>query len=929
MGTSTSKNVVTTSITFIFVWFWCLTIVSATSKQCGNNGAIFGNQVVVSKSANSAWSVAAGDLNNDGWMDIASASAGDNKIAWYSNTKGKSWSGERDVSTNAISANKVVVADFNNDGALDLASSSQMDNKIAWYNNTDGNGNFSQEIVVATNAFGAKSVAVGDFDSDGWQDLTAAFTNYIVWYKNFNGTHFSEQKIVYKERSVLSGMFSLCVMVGDFNNDGWSDIVSATDTTIAWHPNMDGKGKFGQPHIVSYSAPWAYSLAVGDLNGDGWMDIASGSLIDSKIAWYENMQGTFNITDQHVVSRAASGAYGITLGDLNNDSSLDIISASGDSVLWYMNKNGTGTFSDEKIVTVNTRNAQDVTVGDFTKNGFLDIASASQGDSKVAMYKNFGSCCPASYVERLFPNQGSGGDCSYCQSCPEGTHADAIQKTCQVNEDLTVLIIVVTAFTILVIFIVFVGIRNQNLKNDKAKIKTNFDQALLDAKAKAKDPLQQESFIIDPKEIHIHKEICAGGNGCVNKATWLSKNTVLAVKEIHAYEARVDEFKTEVRMLAKLQHPNIVRIYGVCIKPAEMCKCVEPPNICNDHKEHHYMVIEFARHGSLKGIINTAKSKIQLPFTKVQALKWALQISSGIAFLHSRRTIHRDIKPDNILLNDAYKAVIADFGTVRHVGSEGSEGYTLRSQGKEEQDANGKKNDVENQMCSYTFPVGTPEYMAPEQFGSSYSYAVDAWAFGITLTELFTLKDPYGNEHLLGESTIQRKIALNKLMDGIKGKILRPIQVAPNDVPEPDVLNIINQCLDADPKKRPTFKQIERRLKKSLKKCDASAVNSLDRNIQSRPGTGRRYRAQYEHHPETKEAATTVVEEKGNSKPSSSTPLLGPQNNYTTGMPSITSSMNSSVPSTCSEEGSLLGNDPHTWNTSSFTSSMNSSGWND
>ena len=101
----------------IFVWFWCLTIVSATSKQCGNNGAIFSNQVVVSKSANSAWSVAAGDLNNDGWMDIASASEGDNKIAWYSNTKGKSWSGERIVSTNAISANKDVVADFNNDVA--------------------------------------------------------------------------------------------------------------------------------------------------------------------------------------------------------------------------------------------------------------------------------------------------------------------------------------------------------------------------------------------------------------------------------------------------------------------------------------------------------------------------------------------------------------------------------------------------------------------------------------------------------------------------------------------------------------------------------------------------------------------------------------------------------------------------------------------
>ena len=839
MGTSTSKDVVTTSIKFI-VWFWCLTIVSATSKQCGNNGAIFSNQVVVSKSANSAWSVAAGDLNNDGWMDIASASAGDNKISWYSNMKGKSWSGELVVSTKAKSANTVVIGDFNNDGALDLASSSQFDNKIAWYNNTDGFGNYSQEIVVATNAFGAKSVAVGDFDSDGWQDLTAAFTNFIVWYKNFNGTHFSEQKIVYKERSVLSGMFSLCVMVGDFNNDGWSDIVSATDTTIAWHPNMDGKGKFGQPHIVSYSAQWAYSLAVGDLNGDGWMDLASASLIDNKIAWYENMQGTFNISDQHIVSRAASGAYGVTLGDLNNDSSLDIISASGDSVLWYMNKDGTGIFSDGKIVTVKTRNAQDVAVGDFTHNGFLDIASASQGDSKVAMYKNFGPCCPASYVERLFPDEGSSGDCSYCQSCPEGKHADAIQKTCQVNEDLTDVFIFGMSFTILVLIIVFVMY---------SYLKGHFEGLLNDIDI---DPLQLLHFIIDPNVLHIHGLICSGGNGRIYKATWGSMNTVVAAKEIMAYEALVEEFEQEVRMLATLQHPSILRIYGVCIKPAEMCKdtCTKLPNICNDHKEHHYMVTEFAPHGSLKGIINAAKkiadiiqenecewagsesknSMIQLPFTKVQALEWALQISSGIAFLHSRRTIHRDIKPGNILLNDANKALITDFGTVRHVGTEGSESYTLRSQSKEEQDVNegnegneGKeeptlnamqheseteeKNDVEMPKPRMTPNTGTPEFMAPEQFGRSYSYPVDAWAFGITLIQLFTLKDPYGDEHGLG------------LMVRIKKKEIHPIQVSLNDVPDPDVLNIINQCLSVDPKKRPTFKQIERRLKKSLKNC--------------------------------------------------------------------------------------------------------------
>ena len=96
--------------------------------------------------------------------------------------------------------------------------------------------------------------------------------------------------------------------------------------------------------------------------------------------------------------------------------------------------------------------------------------------------------------------------------------------------------------------------------------------------------------------------------------------------------------------------------------------------------EHKYIVTEFAPHGTLENaiedaiavvkIIKETDSKvIQMPFTKIQALEWALQIASGMTFCHKRGFIHRDLKPENILLNESYKALVADLGTVRNTGS--------------------------------------------------------------------------------------------------------------------------------------------------------------------------------------------------------------------------------------------------------------------
>ena len=89
-------------------------------------------------------------------MDLASASAGDNKIAWYENTDGKGTFGSQQVvTTSANGAGSVFAADIDGDGDMDLASASMVDNTIAWYENTDGKGTFGSQPVVTTGADGA------------------------------------------------------------------------------------------------------------------------------------------------------------------------------------------------------------------------------------------------------------------------------------------------------------------------------------------------------------------------------------------------------------------------------------------------------------------------------------------------------------------------------------------------------------------------------------------------------------------------------------------------------------------------------------------------------------------------------------------------------------------------------------------------------
>ncbi|KAK4254008.1 hypothetical protein QN277_009444 [Acacia crassicarpa] len=202
----------------------------------------------------------------------------------------------------------------------------------------------------------------------------------------------------------------------------------------------------------------------------------------------------------------------------------------------------------------------------------------------------------------------------------------------------------------------------------------------------------------------IANKIGQGGFGSVYKGL-LKNGMEIAVKRLSKYaEQSIEGFKTEVAIIAKLQHRNLVRILGCCIQG-----------------EDHLLIYEYMPNKSLDSFIFDAAKKLQLDWRK--RFNIICGIARGILYLHqdSRlRIIHRDLKASNILLDFALNPKITDFGMARIFGGDQIQANTEHV-------------------------VGTYGYMSPEYaMEGLFSIKSDVYSFGVLLLEIVTSRKNSG-----------------------------------------------------------------------------------------------------------------------------------------------------------------------------------------
>ena len=159
----------------------------------------FGSQQIIDSDVIDGRDVYAADLDGDGDMDVLSDSNYGDKIGWYENTDGQgSFSVQQIISTNVDDIRSIHATDLDEDGDMDVLSASYWDNKIAWYENADGQGNFSVQQIISTNTMAATSVYAADIDGNGIIDvISASFDdNKIAWYENLHPLGVNENALL-------------------------------------------------------------------------------------------------------------------------------------------------------------------------------------------------------------------------------------------------------------------------------------------------------------------------------------------------------------------------------------------------------------------------------------------------------------------------------------------------------------------------------------------------------------------------------------------------------------------------------------------------------------------------------------------------------------------------------------------------------------
>jgi len=244
-----------------------------------------------------------------------------------------------------------------------------------------------------------------------------------------------------------------------------------------------------------------------------------------------------------------------------------------------------------------------------------------------------------------------------------------------------------------------------------------------------------------------------------------------------------EQMMKEARAVARLEHPHICQVYGV-----------------EEIEGYHFIVMQYVEGETLASLMKRARLGVE------RAAELAEQIAGALAFAHARRVIHRDVKPQNIMVTAEGEAKVLDYGLAKFVRPQ-----RVEEAGGEDPEQTLHLGDV----------VGTPAYMSPEQArGEELDFRSDIYSFGVVLYEMLSGRNPFLRE------TVEETVL------AIRDDDAPPLLASHNALWE-----ITRQCLAKERGRRPESADLlARRLR---------VLRAARDGIKARPSTARQHFGRY------------------------------------------------------------------------------------
>jgi hypothetical protein len=273
---------------------------------------------------------------------------------------------------------------------------------------------------------------------------------------------------------------------------------------------------------------------------------------------------------------------------------------------------------------------------------------------------------------------------------------------------------------------------------------------------------------VDHREVEAIKLLSRGGFGEVWLGLYMNEN--VAIKRLLSDKRTVQDalvFATEIKTMARMDHPKIVRFIGVSWTNALSIQAIT----------------EFMDCGDLKSLLDSPRSST-LTWANLKC-QIAIDIADALVYMHTLnpKLIHRDLKSRNVLIDAQAGAKLSDFGISRN------RSYTE----------------------TMTAGVGTARWIAPEVIlGGHYTEFADIYSFGVVLSEIDTCKPPYHDAVNTNGGKMQDVTILQLVSAG---------KLTPSLSPEcpPSIVQLTQACLAFDPAQRPSAIHISYELRKIMK----------------------------------------------------------------------------------------------------------------